>query len=292
MRAPSSYATKTPAVLKPAMFSIKHTRARIALVFALVALCLLWNLSGIDGTSYIRRPAEQPVPQLPGYDLPGMNDTLVIFRTGSTELENRLTIHLTTSLRLFPNHLIFSDFEENYHGEQILDALADVSVDILENNPDFELYRRLRKGGRAALDPSELAGSLDKFASKSGNVENPGWKLDKWKFLPMVNRTLHERPNMKWYVFVEADSFLFGSRLQQYLATLDATKPIYAGKQMFIANDLFAHGGSGFVVSQPALRTVVDYYTSHKTAIEEFTNGHWAGDVSGMQLRPVDDELT
>lgn len=94
----------------------------------------------------------------------------------------------------------------------------------------------------------------------------------------MVKRTLHERPDMKWYVFMEADSFILWSTLQQYLATLDSSKPIYAGKQMLIANDMFAHRGFAFIVSQPALRTVVDYYSAHKAEIEKFTDGHWAGD--------------
>lgn len=227
-------------------------------------------------------------------NLPGAEETLVVLRTGSTELVNRLTIHLSTSLRCFSNHLIFSDFEEDFHGEHILDALADVSPVILSNNPDFELHRRLRQHGRDSLDSSELADSApDRYAVKTGKAENPGWKLDKWKFLPMVNRTLHERPDMKWYVFMEADSFLLWSTLQQYLATLDHTKAIYVGKQMLISNDIFAHGGSAFIVSQPALRAVVNHYSIHKTEIEKFTDGHWAGDcVLGKTFKDADIPLT
>lgn len=39
------------------------------------------------------------------------------------------------------NYLIFSDLSEQYHGEHIFDALADVDPEILESNRDFELYR-------------------------------------------------------------------------------------------------------------------------------------------------------
>jgi hypothetical protein len=35
---------------------------------------------------------------------------------------------------------------------------------------------------------------------------------------------------------------------------------------------------SAFIVFQPALRIVVDYYSAHKAEIEKFTDGHWAGD--------------
>ena len=287
MKAPSPYATKSRPTLEPARLYFKHTRARYALAIALTVLYLLWHISGLGrtSTSHILPTFNQSTPPLPCRNLPGVNETLVVIRTGSTELVNRLTSHLSTTIRCFPNYLVFSDIEETYHGEHVFDALEDVSSNILENNPDFELHRRLRTGGRAALNSTELAGSPDKYASKTGKTENPGWKLDKWKFLPMINKTLNERPDMKWYVFTEADGFILGSMLQQYLATLDSTKPIYAGRPVQIGEDVFAHGGSGFVVSQPALQMAVKYYTAHKAEIEEFTDHHWAGDcVLGKTL--------
>jgi hypothetical protein len=94
----------------------------------------------------------------------------------------------------------------------------------------------------------------------------------------MVNRTLHEYPDKKWYIFVEADSFIFWRSTLQYIALLDHTKPQYSGSQMFIGDVLFAHGGSGFFVSQPAMKLAVDFYASHQEEIEKFTDGHWAGD--------------
>jgi len=182
--------------------------------------------------------------------------------------------------------MIFSDYEEIYNNETIFDALESVSPDILANHEDFALHRRLKQDGRAALDRSELSGSDSVLSNPNGNANNPGWKLDKWKFLPMVNRTLFEHPDMKWYVFIEADTFILWSMLQQYLAAIDHTKPYYAGSRTFIGSDLFAHGGSGFVVSQPAMRLTVDRYAEHKAEIEAFTNGHWAGDcVLGTVLR-------
>ena len=278
MKASLPYATKSRPITEPARINIKHTRPRLALASALTALYLLWHLVGLGHKSHTFPTFDHSTPPLPCRSLPGANETLIVLRTGSTELASRLPTHLSTSLRCFPNYLIFSDVEETYHGEHIFDALENVSSNIQETNPDFELHRRLRKGGRAALNPSELAGSPDKYASKTGKAENQGWKIDKWKFLPMLKRTLHQHPNMKWYVFTEADGFLLASTLQQYLATLDSTQPIYAGKPMQIGPDVFAHGGSGFVVSQPAMWKLVNYYTAHKTAIEEITENHWAGD--------------
>lgn len=257
-------------------------RPRSALIYAAVTLVLLWNVRSLRG-SILGDARPKLVQSFPSAHLlcrglPGANETLIIFRTSSTELEDRFAIHLNTSIRCMPNYLIFSDHEEHFHQERILDALADVDPEISQYNPDFELYRRLRHSGRAALDTAELAGPPDRFANLRGKQDIPGWKLDKWKFLPMVNRTLFKRPNMKWYVFIESDSFLMWSMLLQYLEKLDPAKPVYAGSQTYISNVLFAHGGSGFIVSQPALRMVVDHYTANKAAIESFTDEHWAGD--------------
>ncbi|KAI6915052.1 hypothetical protein D0869_00488 [Hortaea werneckii] len=267
------------------MISNKQWHSRVGFAIALAVLYILWTIYSIECRTEptenddLSPTYETASPEhLPCRGLPGSDETLIVLRTGATELDDRFAVHLSTSLRCFPNYLIFSDLEEDYRGEHIIDALADVSPVYQQNSADFELWRRLRADGRSALDPSELAGSPDRFANMGGKADNPGWKLDKWKFLPMVSRTLHERPNFKWYVFMEGDSFLLWSQLQQYLATLDPTDLIYAGSQMFISGILFAHGGSGFIVSQPAMRRVVDHYSVHKADIEEFTDGHWAGD--------------
>ncbi|KAI6828681.1 glycosyltransferase family 31 protein [Hortaea werneckii] len=264
------------------MISNKQSQLRVAFAIALSVSYILWAIYSIDcrtESDNLGQPHEAAAPKhLPCRGLPGSDETLTVLRTGATELDDRLAVHLSTSLRCSPNYLIFSDLEEDYSGEHIIDALADVSPTYQQNSTDFELWRRLRAGGRSALDPSELAGSPDRFANMGGKADNPGWKLDKWKFLPMINRTLHERPDFKWYVFIEADSFLLWSQLQQYLATLEPTDLIYAGSQMFISGVLFAHGGSGFIVSQSAMQKVVDHYSAHKAEIEEFTDGHWAGD--------------
>jgi hypothetical protein len=128
------------------------------------------------------------------------------------------------------------------------------------------------------LEASELSGVDSEMVMMSGKIDNPGWKLDKWKFVPMMSRTLHEFPDSKWYVFVEADSYIFWRPTLQYLSLLDHTKHHYSGSGTYIGDDLFAHGGSGFFVSQAAMRTVVNYYTAHQRKIEDATAKHWAGD--------------
>lgn len=231
---------------------------------------------------------------LPCRDLPGANDTVMILKTGSTELKDKLPIHFQTTLRCYPNYLIFSDHAEQYHGENIIDALEEVNASIKAEHEDFALYRRLQRFGRASLGESELSGpaSLPQDG-KTGMLTNPGWKLDKWKFLPMIRRTLEEYPDKKWYVFVETDTYIFWSTLLAYLAVLEPSKPYYTGSQMQIGDVLFAHGGSGFAISRPTLEKAVAQYLEHKEEVENFTSNHWAGDcVLGKVIKDSGTSLT
>jgi len=75
--------------------------------------------------------------------------------------------------------LLFSDYEEHYRDEHVLNALDSVSPEIRANHPEFEPNRRLQQNGRAAPDPREFGGSEMKVASPGGNLGNPRRKLDK-----------------------------------------------------------------------------------------------------------------
>lgn len=218
--------------------------------------------------------------------LPGANDTLVILKTGATELQDKLPVHFHTTLLCYPNYIIFSDLEEEFEGHHIIDALDFVDPVIKQTDDDFELWRRLQEHGRSVLAPDELSGPESKVSPMTGKGSNPGWKLDKWKFLPMVNRTLELYPDMKWYIFVETDTYMFWSTALAWINTLDHTKPYYLGSQMQIGEVIFGHGGSGVVVSQTALRMVVNHFKLDQTGWERFTKSHWAGDcVLGKAFR-------
>ncbi|KAH0032185.1 glycosyltransferase family 31 protein, partial [Aureobasidium melanogenum] len=217
--------------------------------------------------------------QGPDYkSLPGAKETLVIMRTGSTELQDKLPIHLATTLLRYPDSIIFSDFEEDFKNRHIFDALESVDPHLKETSPDFDLWRRLKQYGRAILRTDELSGKAVWVDHGTGKAKNPGWKLDKFKFLPMVNRTLHEYPDKKWYIFVEPDTFIFWQNLLVYLSNLDWTKPYYLGGQINIGSIEFGQGGNGFIVSRPALQNVVAHYQTRQKEYEDFTEGHWAGD--------------
>jgi hypothetical protein len=134
--------------------------------------------------------------------------------SGATEIPYKLPVHLETTTRCYPCYVIYSDFEEVYQGQLVIDILESVNQTIRESHPDFELYRRLKESGRSALVGGTFAGGSPEV-QKGGNVENPGWKLDKWKFLPMLSRALRDFPDKIWYIFAE------GMLLHNICATLD-----------------------------------------------------------------------
>lgn len=222
------------------------------------------------------------------------DDTVVILKTGSTELQDKLPIHLKTTLKCYPNHLIFSDYAERYGDETILDALEDVDPVFQNSHEDFALWRQLQKGGRASLNPSELSGPASYPQHDTvGKPTNPGWRLDKWKFLPMIRKTLQTFPDKEWYVFVETDTYIFWSTLLAYLETLDSTQKHYIGAQNEIDDTIYAHGGSGFVISRPALEAAVEFYVENQAEWEAITANNWAGDcVLGKALFDSGTKLT
>jgi hypothetical protein len=231
---------------------------------------------------------------LPCKSLPGANDVVVILKTGSTELQDKLPVHLRTTLRCYPNYLIFSDYAEQDKGETIIDALEDVDPVFKTAHKDFDLYRQLQQGGRSSLNPSDLSGPASYTQDGTGGKPtNPGWRLDKWKFLPMIRQTLQKHPDKEWYVFVESDTYIFWSTLLSYLAALDSTQKHYIGAQSEIGDVIFAHGGSGFAISRPALEAAVALYVENKADLEAFTASHWAGDcVLGKALFDSGTNLT
>ncbi|KAK8038539.1 hypothetical protein PG993_006950 [Apiospora rasikravindrae] len=215
------------------------------------------------------------------YKVEGVVDP--ILRTGATEAHEKLPIHFQTVLTCIPDFVIYSDFEEDIAGHHLHDILSEVDEDLRQSNPDFKLYNKLRAHGRDGLDYETLFGS-----GSGGATDNPGWKLDKWKFMPMVDRALRHRPEAKWFVFVEGDTYLVWQNMMEWLSKLDPGRPHYLGKHMYIGSVLFGHGGSGFALSNPAMQRVSQRWRQARAEIEAYTAESWAGDmVLGKIIKDV-----
>ncbi len=72
----------------------------------------------------------------------------------------------------------------------------------------------------------------------------------------MIDQALEEKPDAKWYFFMEADTYMNWNNLLEFLGNFDDSKPYYIGKHLFINEVEFAYGGAGFALSNPAMQRV------------------------------------
>lgn len=185
-----------------------------------------------------------PLPQetvLPCAHLPSSEDILVILKTGATEIHRKLPIHFSTTFQCIKHYAIYSDMAEEINDHHVYDALDEVDEEIKRTNPDFELYRQTQEYRANGEGVAELF-------DKEGTYKK-AWKLDKWKFLPLMDKALRMRPRSKWYVFIEADTYVVWSNLLEWLTKFNPEEPLYIGGQSFMGSVEFAHGGTGFIVS-------------------------------------------
>ncbi|KAI1430114.1 hypothetical protein F5Y12DRAFT_789634 [Xylaria sp. FL1777] len=212
-----------------------------------------------------------------------LQDIFVVIRTGSNELRRKLNPHLTTTLSCLPHYGIWSDWEETYAGHQVANALDDIDPDLLAHHPDFHYYRRLQEHGPDGFSAEELADWSQVDNTASGR-NSPPWKLDKWKFLPLAKKVFEQDPSSPWYMFIECDTYVFWDSLVAWLSHFDSTRPLYIGRQMSLGDLVFAYGGAGFLISNPAMRILVERYTTNEKFYNDFTISQWAGDAILAQL--------
>lgn len=158
--------------------SRRRSQAYLRAISVCLFLLLFWSNPPLLACLRTRIVSKEQTNSLqsPDYkNLPGANETLVVMRTGSTELQDRLPIHLATTLLRYPNSIIFSDYEEDFENHHIIDALEHVSSHLKETSPDFDLWRRLKRYGRAVLRSEELSGKKIWVDPGTGKANNPGW---------------------------------------------------------------------------------------------------------------------
>lgn len=117
----------------------------------------------------------------------------IVMKTGTGE-RAKTKAHLDNVSSCITNLLVFSDLEETLGGShRAFDILADLAPSY-NNNGDFAAY--------AAQKKAHFEGSSVEYSAE-------GWKLDRFKFLPMVDKAHQMRPRADWYVFIEADVYYF-----------------------------------------------------------------------------------
>ncbi|KAI9733620.1 MAG: hypothetical protein M1834_003222 [Cirrosporium novae-zelandiae] len=234
--------------------------------FLLVNLVLILNVSRgwSPGTVEGSLDAEDVVCS----EFPGADDIMVIMKTGATEAYRKVPTHFLTTFRCTPHVAIYSDLEQDLGPYHIYDALAQVDDEIKRTNPDFEHYHKLQ----------QFKGPDSQWIKEEIWDYQEAWNLDKWKFLPILNEAWKTMPDAKWFVFIEADTYLVWSNLLQWLQQFDPTVPYYIGCLNYITDQPFAHGGSGYVLSNAALRIVTEHMVGRTQRYNEMTAREWAGD--------------
>ncbi|KAK5112840.1 hypothetical protein LTR85_011067 [Meristemomyces frigidus] len=211
-------------------------------------------------------PDRLPQPTLGCARLPGAEEVVIVLKTGSTEIYEKLPIHLATTFACASDYLVYSDISQQFGPVPVRDALALVSQDMRDTHEDLAQYRLLQEHVASGADAAELKG-------------DKSWSLDKCKFLPMITdayRTFGRAK--KWYVFIEADTYVSMHNLLHWLGQLDASEPVYAGAQVMIGDTEFAHGGSGFVMSSAAVEALTAVYAEQQIYWEQKLAHECCGD--------------
>jgi hypothetical protein len=249
---------------KPAKSTAFSTIRIMAAIFACFWLWHSYHLyhPSFIGIYYNVQPEQGSDGEFQPEFFHGIDDILIILRTGASEAPAKLPIHFNTTLRCAPHFTIFSDMEEYIEGHNILNALDEVNPDIVASLRDFDYCRLLLEKGRAGIT-SEEAKRWSAAANTNAGRDTPGWRLDKWKFLPIAEKSLAHRPDAKWYLFIEADSYILWPALLEWLPHFDHLQPHYIGLQMQIGEVVFAYGGAGIILSNVALRKMVKHWRSN-----------------------------
>ncbi|KAL4952720.1 hypothetical protein BDW69DRAFT_167081 [Aspergillus filifer] len=177
------------------------------------------------------------------YSDPG--NVVFVIKTGATEVYEKLPTQLLTTLGCVQDFLLFSDLDEQIGPYRIRDTLVDFNETLKETLPDFELYRLQHEFRRTNQDMASLKG-------------DKAWKLDKYKFLHMVEKAWLERPGRDWYFFFETDTYIVWTNLVLWMQRISPpTEALYLGAIAYFMNDPFAHGGSGFLISGELLKQFI-----------------------------------
>ncbi len=168
--------------------------------------------------------------------------------------------------------MVFSHIEQDIGGHHIYGSLDEVSDKYKYSHRDFNFYRRLLDLFAKGQDLSLLADTKQ----ATGN----DWDLDKWKFVPIAHRVYVEQPDIKWYIFLEADAYMGWSNLLELLSKFDPDKPWYLGATHFYGDVAFAHGGMGYIISNGAMRMLDTIWNPQNIAWwERRTAAGCCGDV-------------
>ncbi|KAF2647709.1 glycosyltransferase family 31 protein [Lophiostoma macrostomum CBS 122681] len=171
-----------------------------------------------------------------------LDEIQVVLKIGAGDTPKNKA-HLSTVTSCITNLIVVSDHEEKLGDHQAIDILAELPASYTVKNTDFQAY----------ADHKKAHAEGDKI-----NYSKEGWKLDRFKFLPMVDKAHELNPKAKWYVFLESDVYFFWDTLFRLLDQIEYTGMHYMGSPPPGKLDgQYAYGGAGFVLSQGLVKKLL-----------------------------------
>lgn len=201
------------------------------------------------------------------------DDIQVVLKTGANEVFDKLPTQLLTMLQCVSDLLIFSDLEQQLGAYHIHDALDNITEAVKTGNGDFDYYRTLQEYKKLGMD-------IGKLKESTGDA---AWNLDKYKFIPMLEKSWQMKPHKRWYVFIEADTYLVWSNLLLWLEKMDPDELIYLGSPTYIADEEFGHGGSGVILSGAAMAKMFEKGTGKAGRFDVMAKDEQLGDLILMK---------
>jgi hypothetical protein len=89
----------------------------------------------------------------------------------------------------------------------------------------------------------------------------------------MLMKARKTRPDAKWYLFIEADTYVIWSNLLIWLQRVEADKPLYLGSATQLNNTACAHGESRYVLNDKAIALFNEHEISATVRLPEVCCG-------------------
>jgi hypothetical protein len=180
--------------------------------------------------------------------IPDTSNILVIMKTGASESFGKVPTQLLTTLKCIPDFLVFSDMKQTVTGVDIHDSLDTVLPEAMADNSDFDLYRNQQS---CDVDQENCNRAAE------GEPSSAGWNLDKYKNVHIAEKAYRMRPGYDWYFTIDADTQVAWPNVVEWLSRFDPSQPRYIGSVAQWKGFPFGHGGSGYVLSQAAMRRFI-----------------------------------
>lgn len=215
----------------------------------------------------------------------------VAVKTGATEAVERIPMLMLSALSCAQHVKIYSDLEQDIAGWHLTDALQNISEAAMHGNSDFDFYYDLQEAQKYGQVESMLRDVKDPRMPQS----LAAWTLDKYKFLHILEDIHDSFADAEWFMLIDADTYVVWDNLMEWLDRLPdpSTNKMYIGSAAQTAGRVFAHGGSGILISRAALHELAVVNRGLAASWDEKMHDECCGDlVIGDVFRQLDIPIT